>query len=211
MRPYEARDREAVRAICCDTADGGGPVEAFFPDREVFADLLTRYYTDFEPESLWVAESHGRVQGYVSGCLSTRRFHRVLVGRIVWRVLGKAIVRGTLWRREVMRLAWLNLPLGLRWSWGRGVDLGRYPSHLHVNLAAGLRGQGVGRRLIAEFCRRAARLASPGVHAHVSEGSPRAMAFFEGEGFLRAGRSPLMRFAGDPGRTVYSVTYAKAL
>jgi hypothetical protein len=48
IRPSEQRDREAVREICCDTADGGERVESFFPDREVFADLLTLYYTDYE-------------------------------------------------------------------------------------------------------------------------------------------------------------------
>src|SRR3989442_159990 len=46
VRLYEPRDRAAVREICCDTADSGEPVETFFPDREGFADVLTRYYTD---------------------------------------------------------------------------------------------------------------------------------------------------------------------
>jgi hypothetical protein len=39
IRPYRAGDREAVREIACDTALAGEPVELFFSDREVFADL----------------------------------------------------------------------------------------------------------------------------------------------------------------------------
>ena len=57
IRPYEPRDRAAVRQICCDTADAGQPVERFFPDREVIADLLTNYYTQFEPQSAFVADN----------------------------------------------------------------------------------------------------------------------------------------------------------
>ena len=64
IRLYESRDRAAVRRICCETADNGGPVEGFFRDRELVADLVTRYYTDFEPESCWVAE----VAGAMSAC-----------------------------------------------------------------------------------------------------------------------------------------------
>ena len=73
IRVYRPDDRDAVRTVACDTADRGEPVEGFFRDREVFADLLTRYYTDWEPQSLWVAEAEGRVIGYLTGCLDTRR------------------------------------------------------------------------------------------------------------------------------------------
>ena len=33
IRGFQAADREAVRAICCDTADRGRPIERFFSDR----------------------------------------------------------------------------------------------------------------------------------------------------------------------------------
>ena len=72
VRPYEPRDRAAVRQIAWDTADNGEPV-SFFSDREVFADILTRYYTDFEPQSLWVVDHAGQAVGYLSGCLDDRR------------------------------------------------------------------------------------------------------------------------------------------
>ena len=56
IRQFLPKDREALRTICCDTADMGEPIEHFFPERESAADLLTAYYTDFEPESTFVAE-----------------------------------------------------------------------------------------------------------------------------------------------------------
>ena len=101
VRRYEPRDRAAVREICCDTADAGAPVERFFPDREVFADVLSRYYTDFAPATTWVAEQDGRVVGYLTGCLDTRRFLQTTAIRIVPAALLKALLHGSLWHRFV--------------------------------------------------------------------------------------------------------------
>ena len=47
VRPFEPRDRQAVRVICCDSADRGKPIEDLFPDRDLAADVLTAYYTDY--------------------------------------------------------------------------------------------------------------------------------------------------------------------
>ena len=44
-----------------------------FEDRELFADYLTRYYTDEEPESTLVSVLNGEVKGYIMGCRFPRR------------------------------------------------------------------------------------------------------------------------------------------
>jgi hypothetical protein len=67
-RPYEPRDREQVRHICCETGFLGEPIDAVFNDRDLFADFLTLYYTDVEPESSWVGEKNGVVVGYLLSC-----------------------------------------------------------------------------------------------------------------------------------------------
>lgn len=67
IRPYRPEDREAVRAICADTGFLGKPIDTVFEDRELFADYLTRYYTDREPESTFICELDGEVKGYVMG------------------------------------------------------------------------------------------------------------------------------------------------
>jgi len=64
-RPYQKRDREHIRRICCETGFLGEPIDAAFGDRDLFADYLTRYYTDIEPESCWVGEKNGVVVGYL--------------------------------------------------------------------------------------------------------------------------------------------------
>lgn len=67
IRFYQPSDRERVRQICCDTGFLGKPIDPVFQDRELFADYLTSYYTDVEPESAVVLESGGEVKGYILG------------------------------------------------------------------------------------------------------------------------------------------------
>ncbi|NBO66531.1 MAG: GNAT family acetyltransferase, partial [Acidobacteria bacterium] len=67
IRKYEARDREKIRNLCCDTGFLGNPIDPVFEDRELFADYLTSYYTDREPESSFVLLTNGRISGYLLG------------------------------------------------------------------------------------------------------------------------------------------------
>lgn len=67
IRKYEHRDRDAIRRLCCETGFLGKPIDPVFGDRELFADYLTSYYTDIEPESCFVLEQDGVVKGYLLG------------------------------------------------------------------------------------------------------------------------------------------------
>ena len=68
IRSYRASDREAVRRLCCQTGFLGEPIDPVYEDRELFADFLTTYYTDHEPESSFVIEMEGELRGYLLGC-----------------------------------------------------------------------------------------------------------------------------------------------
>lgn len=208
IHPYRPADREAVRRICCDTADCGRPVESFFPDREVFADLITLYYTDYEPGSSWVAEQGGAVAGYLNGCLETRRFSRTMTLRIMPRLWLKSLRRGTLWHPQVRMLAWRSLGIWIRYGAGRSVDVSVFPSHLHVNLAADVRAHGIGHRLVERFCEQARAAGSAGIHANVREDNEAGRRFFERQGFRALFRRAVMRTETG---MVYAVVYGKAL
>src|SRR3979411_1310743 len=67
IRSYQASDRVAVRKLCCETGFLGSPIDPVFQDRELFADFLTTYYTDHEPESSFVLEIDGQIRGYLLG------------------------------------------------------------------------------------------------------------------------------------------------
>ena len=94
IRPYRPADRAAIRAICADTGFLGQPIDPVFEDRELFADYLTGYYTDAEPESTFVCEIDGEVKGYVMGSRFPKKKARYetrkvpgLVLRGAWRYL----------------------------------------------------------------------------------------------------------------------------
>lgn len=76
IRGYTPQDREVVRRLCCDTGFLGNPIDPVFEDRELFADYLTAYYTDKEPESSFVVEVEGEVLGYLLGSRFPRRQSR---------------------------------------------------------------------------------------------------------------------------------------
>jgi hypothetical protein len=49
IRLYRPSDRDAVRRLCCETGYLGKAIDPVFEDRELFADYLTSFYTDWEP------------------------------------------------------------------------------------------------------------------------------------------------------------------
>lgn len=92
IRPFRPGDRAAVRRLCCETGFLGKPIDPVFEDRELFADYLTSYYTDVEPEAAFVLEHNGVVKGYLLGSRRPFRqqlhsfFHNIsLFARGLWR------------------------------------------------------------------------------------------------------------------------------
>jgi hypothetical protein len=67
IRRFQPSDRAAVRELCCRTGFLGEPIDPVYEDRELFADFLTTYYTDHEPESSFVLEVGGELKGYLLG------------------------------------------------------------------------------------------------------------------------------------------------
>ncbi len=190
IRAYEPRDRSSVRHLCCETALRGEPVDSLFSDREVVADLLTRYYTTYEPEACWVAECKERVAGYLTGCLDQRRYQRLQFTCIVPRASLRAILGGALCRRETWRLLRAALRL---WQLG-GAESPRLPedysAHLHVNLERRWRGQRIGERLVERFLQQAAAARVHGVCASVRNDNPAACRLFDRLGFVPVARVP---------------------
>ncbi|MEP7345026.1 MAG: hypothetical protein ABI877_07160, partial [Gemmatimonadaceae bacterium] len=137
LRAYVPTDRAAVRDLCCRSAFRNMGVRALIDDSELFGDFWASYYTDFEPESLLVAEREGRVIGYLMGCADTERYRRVMARVIVPRVLGRLVsraVRGRYRNQPHARpfLRWLAVR---SWREEPAIDTKAFPGHYHVNLA----------------------------------------------------------------------------
>jgi GNAT superfamily N-acetyltransferase len=191
IRLYRTADRQAVWDIACDTADRGKPIENFFPDRKLAAEMLMRYYTDYEPGALWVAECEKKVVGYLSGCLDSARYSRVMAWRIMPGCLVRAVLSGSLWRRETMRMFRAGVKSILRGGLRGDMPFADYPAHMHINLRDGYRGRHLGRRLIERFIEQARSERVKGIHASVLEDNRPAGEFFSRAGFSVVRRYPV--------------------
>lgn len=207
IRNYRASDRAAVREIACDTADAGEPVERLYHDRRVFADVLTLYYTDYEPELLWVAECDGQVVGYLTGCLDTRRQERVTRKRILPKVIAGAIARGALLHADAWRLLAAFAGTVLLGGFPLPIDLARYPAHFHINIRGGFRGGGLGPQLVEAFRQQAGRAGVRGIHVVTRGDNAGGRGFFEKMGFKLLCQKPLIMPAGARFRRISTAVY----
>jgi hypothetical protein len=84
IRSYRDSDRAAVRRLCCQTGFLGDPIDPVYEDRELFADFLTTYYTDHEPESCLHLEVDRENPGYHNGTPNRQpAIHVRLVGSVL--------------------------------------------------------------------------------------------------------------------------------
>jgi ribosomal protein S18 acetylase RimI-like enzyme len=221
IRPYASPsldtpgDRAAVRELCCEAAYGDIPLESFYPDRALFADLSTRFYLDWEPGSSWVAttaETDGRVVGYLLGAADSRRQRRVQIARVVPVALAGFVLRGGLAKGATWRLLAANLgrlvPRG--GSGGGRFDADRYPAHLHLGLDPAQRGKGLGGRLVETFLAQLRAAGVPGVHAVVLAENGRGRRFFARLGFRPLAESAALRRPGQPGEPT-KIVYGRPL
>ncbi len=191
IRRYRPEDRAAVRHICFVTGYMGEPVDWLWRDEQSFADMFSAYYTDREPESVFVATAGGEVLGYLLGCRdSTRAWNPAAVaGRHVVR-RGIAVRRGTaamIWRSGADVLVDLAR---------RRVRIADYdfadpdfPAHLHINLLPAARGAGAGSRLVHAWLDDLRASAVPGCFLQTMAENTNAIAFFEAMGFTRRGEA----------------------
>ncbi len=143
IRKYEPRDREAVRWLCCETGYLGRPIDPVFEDRELFADYLTSYYTDAEPESSFVVEKDGEVKGYLLGSRLVAKQRRY----DFWQ--GLRLAAKGLWRYPRYRLATREYVKWILRDARREVpDAPKNMPHFHFNILPEVQGLAGARALI---------------------------------------------------------------
>ena len=192
-------DWAAVRELCCLTGRAGAPIE---PERwPFFAEAWVGPYQGLRPGWTRVAVRDGRVVGYLTGCPDTRRF-RLACGltwspRVLARVLLGRYGRTPDTRRFVRRAVGLTRPIEAHVARRLPRLDVEYPAHLHMNVAAACRGQGIGRLLVERFAADLAARRVPGVHLLCGE---------DARGFYRRlGFDDLARLELAAGTSVYAL------
>jgi GNAT superfamily N-acetyltransferase len=170
IRPVgDLRDWEAIRELCCRTGEAGDPIA---PRRWCFfAELWVGPYERLAPGWAYVADADGRIVGYLTGCPDTRAFRRRRRLAVTLPLLGQVVVGRYAWTRDTRRFVRRALGLardpedavrarGPRRLWAD------YPAHLHMNVEAGVRNQGIGRALLGRFARDLRTRGVPGLHLY---------------------------------------------
>jgi ribosomal protein S18 acetylase RimI-like enzyme len=210
VRPYRAEDRAAVLQIAADTAFFGAPVETFMDDRRMMQDAFIAYYTDYEPEHLWIAEAEGEVVGYLTGSTGGARASRGktrTAAAAAFRLLTFRYRVGRLTRRYFGRL----VVAILRGEYPHA-DLKVYPAELHINLTEGARGLGLGKGLMNACLDQMAATGVPGIHLNTTSLNAVAVRMYEKLGFqLLARKRTRLWEPWLPGHQVDNLTFGKRL
>jgi ribosomal protein S18 acetylase RimI-like enzyme len=183
IRKFEKKDREAVRKIACDSAFMGEPCEIFFSGRDFLADILTLYFTDYEPQSSFVAEIDKNVGGYLIGTRDSSNFMKVFLLKILPGLIFKFFFKGIIFRKKNIKY-FFNLFHSLLKGELKGPEINKeYPALLHINIDEKYRKMKIGSALIEQFLDYLRSTEVPGVHLNAK--SEHAAVFFEKMGFSR--------------------------
>ena len=210
VRRYQRGDRDALHRIAADTAFCGDPIEVYLDDRRLFQDLFVAAYTDFEPDYAWVAEADGQVVGYLTGCPDSARLAHILKRSILPGVLRRAL-RGHCGLRRKTRQYVVRLALASLRGESPEIDLSLYPAHLHINVAAGWRGCGVGKGLMTAYLDQLRMEKVDGVHLETTTQNRAALGLYRSVGFRLLSAHPSRMWEGIISERVENLSFGLTL
>jgi hypothetical protein len=207
IRSYRPSDRGAVRQLCCETGFLGEPIDPVYSDREMFADFLTAYYTDWEPESSFVIESDGQICGYLLGS------RKPLLNQLYafWQNVSlffKVLFRYPRYNDRSRRF--------IRWTvtngWREVPARPRRTPHFHINLLPEARKMSTTRALISAYLSYLYRCGEKRVYGQiVTFESRRGEKMFERYGFNVLNRGEITKYKALYPESVYLSTVIKNL
>ncbi|HUE62112.1 MAG TPA: hypothetical protein VMO04_03215 [Chthoniobacterales bacterium] len=207
IRSYRKTDRDAVRKLCCQTGFLGMPIDPVYEDRQLFADFLTTYYTDWEPESSFVVEIDGQIRGYLLG--SRKPIKNQLYS--FWQNVSlfvKALTRYFLYNTSSRRF--------VRWVLVHGPRevpaAPRRVPHFHINLLPDARKMSTTRALMSAYLSYLYRCGEKRVYGQiVTFESRRGEQMFERYGFKVLNRAEITKYKAFYPQSVYLSTVIKNL
>ncbi len=207
IRSYRASDRDAVRRLCCRTGFLGEPIDPVYEDNELFADFLTTYYTDHEPESSFVIELNGELYGYLLG---SRRplFNQLYSFQQNLVLCFRAMLRYPRYNNRSRRfIRWM-----LMHGWREVPAAPRRVPHFHINLLPEARKMSTTRLLMSAYLSYLYRCGEKQVFGQIATfESRRGEKMFERYGFKVMNRSEITKYKAFYPESVYMSTVVKNL
>jgi hypothetical protein len=207
IRNYRPTDREAVRKLCCSTGFLGEPIDPVYEDRELFADFLTTYYTDHEPESSFILEIDGQICGYLLGCRHPlwNQLYSLYQNIVLFlRALGRYFLYNSRSRRFIR---WT-----LVYGWREVPAAPRRTPHFHINLLPSARKISNTRALMSAYLSYLYRCGEKRVYGQmVTFESRRGEKMFERYGFKVMNRAEITKYKAYYPESVYLSTVVKTL
>lgn len=166
IRKYNPKDKDALRKICIETS----AFDVSKKNMEKFLCLMYNdYYTEAEPDSCFVAaDENGEVVGYLLCAKDFGHYEKIF---------------NAFYQKEIDALGASYAVMSRSEKLAHKLFCKKYPAHLHIDLTAKCRRQGVGSRLMDAL---KADLKEKGIHAvMLSCGSSNtaAVSFYEKNGF----------------------------
>lgn len=207
IRPYTPADRETVRWLCCETGFLGEAIDPVFEDRALFADFLTNYYLDKEPESAFLIEVGGKVRGYLLGCRHPLRnqLHNFLQNFGLFATIARRYWRYNAASRKF--IYWIFL-----YGWREVPAAPRRTAHFHINLLPDARSVTGTRALIDTFLQYLYRCGEKRVYGQMTSfDNRRGEKMFQRYGFKLLNRMEITKYRELHPGPVYLSTVVKDL
>lgn len=181
IRKFQPKDKDQVRKISHDTAFIGESAAIFFKGEKIISDSLTLYFTDYEPESCFIAEANGEIAGYLIGAKSQVASEKIINSKIAPHLFWEALKSGVFFNKKNMTFI-LNSLSGMMKGEFNLPDFNKeYPAILHINIKKEFRGLDIGSRLIRAYLDYLREEKINGVHLATMSGG--AGEFFSKQGF----------------------------
>jgi len=207
IRSYRPEDRATLRRLCCQTGFLGEPIDPVYQDHELFADFLTAYYTDWEPESSFVLEIDGEIRGYLLGSRKPLRNQLYAFWQNVSLFL-KALSRYFHYNQKSRRFVRWTLMYG----WREVPAAPRRVPHFHINLLPDARKMSTTRALMSAYLSYLYRCGEKRVYGQiVTFESRRGERMFERYGFKVLNRAEITKYKALYPESVYLSTVIKTL
>lgn len=179
LRPYQDSDLDALYEICLVTGDAGKDASALHNDPQLIGHLYSAPYAVVEPDNVLVAEDAKGVAGYIVGTYDTSAFAEKLEAGW-WPALRERYSN----LAELTEADRLLVEAIMRPHVPPAELVAAYPAHIHMNLLARLRGQGIGTGLLSAWCEKARFHGVTGIHLGASTGNASGVAFWTKSGFV---------------------------